>query len=184
MKIEIKTYVNLTPELASLDQKLMDENFEIVDTEDPEIKDMFFLKPDLYIMAFVNDELVGRALLTKKIIFLNEVEIKIAGFGGLVVKKEFRRKGIARELASVRFDIAKGEWLFDIAYLTTDINKLGPLFTTLGFEAYNKLFYYRGKSGKIYWEESAMFAPLNSYEKFRLIMDMPDKELDFGEGNI
>jgi ribosomal protein S18 acetylase RimI-like enzyme len=72
----------------------------------------------------------------------------------------------------------------DVAYLCTDIHNpaMVKLYTGVGFVPLNKSYIYVGRSGKRYTETDGMIAPLQSNEKFDLILN--GKEiLDLDTGN-
>ena len=74
------------------------------------------------------------------------------------------------------------EWGCDIAYLCTNIEKTGPLYSCVGFVALNKPYTYYGQSGKLYEESYGMIAPINSNDLFEEILNSKQK-LHLGTGN-
>lgn len=72
----------------------------------------------------------------------------------------------------------------DVAYLCTDLHNpaMVKLYTKVGFVPLNKPYTYLGRSGKRYTETDGMVAPLQSKEKFDLIVSGKET-LDLDTGN-
>jgi len=173
-KVQLKTYSILTNDLKLIKDKFAQENFDIEEVNDPEwedeLKEWYWKEPDSYIFAYINNEIVGIASFFKRKVKFQENLIKMAGFGGLTVAIKHRGKGIAKKLIEERIELAK-DWGADIAFLNTDINKLGNLFSKFGFVPLRRNYVFIGKSGQKHEDDSGMIAPILSNEKFREVLN-------------
>lgn len=185
-KVKLIIYSTLTPELELLKRKFGSENFTIDEIGDPEweeeIKEWFWKSPDKYVFAYVDEELVGMASLFLREVPFNGEVIKLAGLGGLTVSKSHRGEGIARKLIEERLRISR-EWGADIAFLNTDVDKLGGLFSKFGFIPLGKNYSFVGKSGQTHRDDSGMIAPLLSEDIFKSILKSQE-QFFVGEGNM
>ncbi|MBL8014595.1 MAG: GNAT family N-acetyltransferase [Candidatus Doudnabacteria bacterium] len=185
-KIQIQTFSELSPELEIVRKNFGDRNFDIEEAGDPdwaeEIKEWFWKDPDTYVLAYLGDELVGVATFFKKEVEFQGEKLKIAGLGGLTVAKEHRGEGVGRKLIEERLKIAQ-EWGADIAFLNTDIDKLGGMFAKFGFQPLGRNYSFVGKSGQVHEDDSGMIAPINSRDKFAKVLQ--SVEVFFiGESNV
>lgn len=108
-------------------------------------------------------------LYARSIIFLDK-EILLGGIGGVCTHRNFRKRGIAKKMLEKSAKLLKDKNC-DIALLATDINKLGKLYESIGFVPLNRKFVVTGKSGKKYYDEGGMIAPVASMEKFNLVLN-------------
>lgn len=184
--LKIKTFTELSPELQLVRKSFGDRNFDIDEADDPdwseEVKEWFWKNPDTHVFAYLGEELVGMATFFKKEVNFQGETLKIAGLGGLTVSKEHRGEGIARKLIEERLKIAE-EWGADIAFLNTDIGKLGGMFAKFGFRPLGRNYSFVGKSGQVHEDDSGMIAPVNSRDKFAKVLQ--SAEVFFiGESNV
>ena len=132
-----------------------------------------------YIFAFEGNMLVGQLILLKRHIHFQGKEILLGGIGGVCTHPDFQRQGIATKLLQTAMNELK-KANCDIAYLCTDITKLGKLYGQVGFVPLNHNYKFTGKSGKEYIKSDAMIAPINSAEIFEEVLN--SKELFDLEG--
>ncbi len=167
-------------------ESFLKQSFDIDGIDDPEIKaeieNNFYVQPDTHLFLYLRDKLVGAASITFRNIQLENQNIKIAGFGGLAIAKQHRGKGYAKLIIQKRLDVAKNE-AADIAFLNTDIKKLGELFEKFGFKKIPSSYSFISKSGNRVKENDGMIAPVNSQKIFDKIMNS-DKPLFIGKSNI
>lgn len=186
IKLQTVNTDSLLPELAQQLKLFGDENFDLDEAGDPEwqeeIKEWFWKQPDLQVLAYADGELAGKASIAWKRVNFNGTEILIAGLGGLTVDKQHRHQGIAKMLITERLLIAKEKGA-DIAFLNTDINKLGGLFSPFGFVALPVNYSFTGKSGAVIEDDSGMIVPVNSPEVFAQIMQLK-APFYIGESNV
>lgn len=145
--------------------------------------DKFCSKKDQrgFVLALNNNQIIGAVIILKRKIKFNNVSLTLGGIGGVSVRREYRRHGLATALLKKAMEMLKEEKC-DMAYLCTYIEKLGRLYKPFGFVALKRPHTFLGKSGKRYTEYDAMIAPVNSPEKFKAILT-DDKPFDIGRGN-
>lgn len=134
-----------------------------------------------YVVALENNLLIGVVVVLKRNLVFNQNKIVLGGIGGVSVKVEKRRKGIATELLEKGMKILK-QSKCDLAYLCTDINKLKNLYAKVSFVPLNRAHTFLGRSGKRYTEHDAMIAPVDSSEKFQAVLT-DNKPFYIGVGN-
>lgn len=179
--MEIKVLEKLTEEQGKIFSAFLKEHFTEIDWNDPDMPEWYWNPAQVHLMAYEGDELVGVAHITKRVTTVDNQEIVLACFGGLVVSQEHRGKGIASELIKKRFEIAC-DWKADVAFLNT-AKRNCEFFAKFGFERMNHNYSFKGKSGKVIEDDNGMLAPLNSAEKFKLVMTSLEP-LYIGEGNL
>jgi len=145
---------------------------ESVDTEEY-IKNNFFDKKKSAIIARTGGKIVGLLFIHFRKIDFDKKKIKLAGIGGVVVHKEHRHKGIATKMLQKTLEILKEE-KFDIAMLCTEINKLGPLYTVVGFVPLRKPYLFTDRNGKMQKDKEGMIAPVLSKDVFERILSSPE----------
>ncbi|HSW88200.1 MAG TPA: GNAT family N-acetyltransferase [Candidatus Saccharimonadales bacterium] len=148
-------------------------------------KEMFANKKDRfkYIVAFNGEEVIGIVIVFKREIEFHGKKIILGGLGGVGTKKEYRGRGIASEMLR-KSDIVLKKAVCDVAYLGTDINDplLLKLYAKFGFVLLNRAYSYLGKSGKKYFENDSLIAPINSQEIFNEVL-ADKKPFYIGESN-
>lgn len=183
MKIEI--YENPSQEIKNSAYAFGLTNFydstTDIKAESKEVEEKYFSVPHAILLAYENDDIVGRIYLHKREIKLGKNTILLGGIGGVCTHKDKRHQGMATLMLEKSMDVLR-KWKCDVAYLCTNIDKLGKLYTNVGFVPLNKKYTFRGKSGKLYEENSGMIAEVNSAELFDEIMD-PKTKVYLGEGN-
>lgn len=182
--VQIKTFNSVPLELEK-DSKALDALCFHLEDHTPEqmqeIYDKYGSEENRfkYIFAFEGNVLVGQIILLKRSIHFNGKEILLGGIGGVCTHPDFQRKGIATKMLDVAKEELKKENC-NIAYLCTDITKLGNLYGQVGFVPLNRNYKFIGKSGKEYVKSDAMIAPINSREIFEEVLN--SKELFDLEG--
>ncbi|HUQ84860.1 MAG TPA: GNAT family N-acetyltransferase [Candidatus Limnocylindrales bacterium] len=136
-----------------------------------------------YIAAFTVKEVIGIVIVFKRKIEFKDKKIILGGLGGVGTKKEYRGRGIASSMLKLAQKILR-ESDSDVAYLDTDIKDpvMLKMYGRLGFELLNRSHTYKGKSGKKYFANNGMIAPINSLDIFNEIMN-EDKPFDLGGSN-
>lgn len=181
----IELFTSLYPNLRLQADRLWYNNFragksqqELEDTEDK-----FFSTPFAFLLALEDHSVIGTLLLFKRKIDYKGETILLGGIGNVCTKKERRRMGVATALLKRAMKELNAQKC-DVAYLCTDINDpaMVKLYTGVGFVHLNKPYTYVGRSGKRYAETDGMVAPLQSKEKFDLILNGKEP-LDLDTGN-
>jgi predicted N-acetyltransferase YhbS len=120
-------------------------------------------------------------------IFLREVSFEnqnvlIGGLGGLCVDEKYRNQGIATKLLSEAMEILK-ELNCDISILFTDIDypPYVKLYGRFGFVLLGREYCFMDRVGKTKTNNNAMIAPVNSTDKYNLILDSKEI-LNIGAG--
>lgn len=127
-------------------------------------------EPFGYVVAELAGNLVGTVNILKRDITFAGTSIKLGGIGGVCVHEKHLRKGIATAMLQLAMtELKKTDC--DIAYLCTDLASLSGLYGRVGFKALNRQSVSTGTSGKRYPAEDGMIAPVNSQEKFDLVMN-------------
>ena len=131
--------------------------------------DRFGSLPFAYVICYKDNEMVGVVnLLKRKIIFKGE-KILLGGFGGVCIHIKYRRQGIALRLLKEGMKILKINKC-DIAFLNTDIKKLGTLYGKVGFVPLGRKYKATGLSNKVYEDAGGMIAPICSKEIFNKVL--------------
>jgi len=148
-----------------------------------EHEDKYCSKKDIFscLVAFEDGEIIGATKLVKRKLKNSDGLLTLGGFGGVWTRKDKRRKGIATAILKQGMKVLKSKGC-DIAYLCTDVDNLKDLYSKVGFVALGKNYTFVGKSGKRYFENDGMIAPVNSEKKFKQILK-DKKPLDIGVGN-
>ncbi len=135
--------------------------------------------------SFPSDKqkVVGIVIVFKREIRFKDRLIQLGGIGGVGTKMEYRGKGIATNMLKVAKRLLE-EVVCDVAYLDTDINDpvMLKLYGKIEFIILGRNHTYLGKSGKRYYENDGMIAPIKSQEIFSEIMD-DNKPFNIGQGN-
>ena len=160
-------------------KKFWGSNKDYEDENDPSIN--FFDKPDIAIVAN-NENLIGMLYLYFREIMFDGSMVKLAGVGGVVTHKDHRHQGVATTLLSTAHEVMEKKEC-DIAILCTDIEKLGKLYTTIGFVPLGRSYYFEDKNGKESEETGGMIAPIVSTKLFNKILSSNNK-LYVGKSNF
>lgn len=183
--MQIRIYSKLSPGLYRRVRQFELDHFYGEGEKTPERftkqEEKYFSQPKAWLLVFGNGRIIGRALLHKREIEFAGEKIILGGFGGVCTAKNERRKGIASTMLKEGMRILK-KWNCDIAYLCADVEKVGPLYSHIGFVPLNKLCVYKGKSGKVYEDEYGLIAPVNSRRLFKEVLNSKEK-FNLGLGN-
>lgn len=183
--MQTKTFKKLSDELASKVEQFELENFysgkENVEKRRQENKEKYFSFPKAWLLAFEDNQIIGRIMLHKRTIKFGDKDIILGGVGGVCTRRDKRRQGIATKMLGESMKILR-EWECDVGFLCADIEKNGLLYTQVGFVPLNKPYTYYGRSGKLYEENYGMIAPINSQNLFEELLNS-DQKFHLGEGN-
>lgn len=158
------------------------ENWGEHDESATELRNNYFDTPNIVVIASLNDEIIGIQLVFLRKITYKDVEIKLAGLGGLVVHKDLRHKGIASILLKATLKNLASKNI-DVAMLCTDIEVLGHLYRRVGFIPLGRSYYFFDKNGKEKLESGGMIAVVNNKSVFDLILNTQDS-LVVGSSNF
>ncbi len=180
--VEITVYEILPPEIKEEIKKLRIKEY-VRSPKQIEEHEEKYTGADNYktIIGSENGKVAGRVKLYKRTIPFQNEAVVMGGIGGVWTKKANRRTGIATTLLKKAMEILTEDGC-DVAFLNTYIKKLGALYGSVGFQALGHYYTFTGKSGKSYFEEDGMIAPVRSVDAFYKITK-DKKPLDIGNGN-
>jgi len=184
---KIRLYNKIPEELEEIVNNLKKQAYQknmgaLTETQKNEREDKFCSQKDRfkYLLMFQNREIIGGLTLLKRKIVYNDEKIILGGVGGVWTRVDKRKMGVASLL------LRKGiEFLLqnkcDIAFLCTNIKKLGKLYERFGFTPLNREYTFIGRSGKRYYEADGMIANVSSDKIFKKVLKgkIP---LDIGRG--
>ena len=138
--------------------------------------DQYGSLPFAFVVAQKNNKIIGVINLLKREVDFQGAKIKLGGIGGVCVHQDYRRQKIASKMLDKGMAYLKNQGL-DVVILCTDTSKLGKLYSSVGFRLLKKEYVATGASGHKYLGKGGMVAPLNSEEKFSLLLSS-SKQLD------
>lgn len=185
---KIKAFDVSPPELSKLVEQFKKEAYQAdkppyTEKQKKEHDEKFCSQKDRfkYLLAFQNDEIIGGLTLLKRDIVFRTRKILLGGIGGVWVRLDKQKMGIATTLLKKAMQILNKNNC-DIAYLCTDIKKLDKLFQKVGFQILNKQYTFLEKSGRRNYERNGMIAPITSKAIFTAVI-REKKPFDIGKGN-
>lgn len=151
------------------------------DVPDEESKEDFFAEPYSYLFAMIGNQMISRVALFKREVVFAGQKIALGGIGGVCVGVDYRHHGVASSMVKRGLVILRAEGC-DVACLNVDLEKkIYSLYTKLGFVMMERDISFENVHGVIKHEPGTMFAPLNSPEKFALIMNSSET-FHYGRG--
>ncbi|MBM4168948.1 MAG: GNAT family N-acetyltransferase [Ignavibacteria bacterium] len=124
-----------------------------------------------YVAGYLEDEIVGVVNLHKRRIRYGKRNLMLGGLGGVCTHRKHRRKGIAVRLLIESMKVLRKN-ACDVAFLCTDLTKLRSLYAQVGFVPLNRTYKATGLSGRAYYSDGGMIAPVCSKSLFnRLVGD-------------
>ncbi len=190
MIIEIRVFDSLPEQINEVSSRLCREAFEFESEEEPsnpegeqEVFEKYCSEADLFrqLLAFEDSEIIGGLELYKRSIAFDGRTILLGGFGGVWTRSDKRRKGVSTALLKRGMDILR-DHACDIAYLCTDVTKLGGLYGAVGFQPLVANHTYLGRFGKRHVDSDGMIAPVCSEEVLSRILNSKEP-FDIGRGN-
>ena len=180
-----KFYKKLPEKLQKELRQFELENFYREEERTPEYlakeKDKYFSVPEAWLLVFEGAQIIGSIKLHKRNVKFNKKNIILGGLGGVCIRKDKRRLGIASMMIEEGMKTLR-EWGCDIAYLCANLEESGSLYPQAGFVSMKKPYTYYGQSGKLYEETNGMIAPVESLDLFKEILSSEQK-LHLGKGN-
>ena len=180
--MEIRFEDQLSPETEARYFELKEAEFEEPWTD--EMQDMFGNERDSRLgtlLVYEEEHLIGGARIYRREIEYDGGEAVLGGIGGVWVRRDKQRLGIATQVLESCMD-----WLnqagCEVGFLCTDIEKLESLYGRLGFVPLGRTYTFMGVLGKRCEREDGMIAPIMSDEVFKKILK-GDEMLDLGVGN-
>lgn len=170
----IKVIINPNKKQISYFEKFSSKNWgKHVQDESDSILDFF----DLHRIVFeyyVKDNLVsGLVVFMKSIVFKSRI-ITFAGIGGVVTHLDYRHKGYSTKVLNYTIKYLKRRKV-GIAMLCTDIDKLGPFYTKVGFVPLNKNYFFENKNGDLRSERQGMICNICSNGDFDFLLKTKEK---------
>lgn len=124
-----------------------------------------------WILAYENNEIIGRTALFKRTIEIVDKKISLGGIGKVRVRLDKRKHGIGSQMMDEAMKQLKKENC-DVAFLCTNLDSfLKHFYEKYGFVAIPHAYTYTGKSGKIYSGTDGMLAPITSKDIYTTIMN-------------
>jgi len=182
MNLKIEVTIKLSGGKLETLNKFSDENWDEHEVSLEEERANFFDNDKFAVIAKIDGNMVGYLFVHERNLIFNRIPIKLAGIGGVVVHRKFRHKGIATAILTTTIKLLKKE-KFDIALLSTDINKLGELYKRVGFVPLGKPYSFIDIKGLRKEENGGMIANINSKEIFDEILTSNNK-LNVGISNF
>jgi GNAT superfamily N-acetyltransferase len=182
----VEIFDRLPPERQAPFDRLQAEAFSWIDageTPQAEMMDRFCSDADMigYALALEDGEPVGGALLFRRAIPFQGRTLTLGGLGGVATRSDRLRRGIASAVVAAAMDELRRRGC-DIAYLCTDIARLGGLYGRAGFVPLGRPHTYLGRSGRRYTDNDGMIAPINSPALFAAVL-ADRAPFDIGVGN-
>ena len=140
-------------------------------------------KKDRFAMVLALDgkKVIGKIGVLKRTIYFKNKKIILGGIGGVCTREDERGQGVATAmLKKAMVELKKAGC--DVAYLNANPEKGPKLYGPYGFVFLKRLYTLLGKSGKRYFEDCGMVAPVNSITVFNEIM-ADEEPFDIGVGN-
>ena len=183
--IRISSHTDLTPEERAAYNAVERDAFrDYATTEEArrEMYDRFHADDGIgYILAHADAELIGAIKLSRRAIPFAGRTIQLGGLGGVATREDWRGRGVASATTAAAIDFLRQHGC-EIAYLCTNIEKLGPLYGRVGFVPLGRPHTYLGASGKRYTDDDGMIAPVNSPVTFEAVLTAQGP-FDIGRGN-
>jgi len=123
-----------------------------------------------YVVGYLDHEIVGVINLHKRRIEYRKRNLLLGGLGGVCTHLKHRQKGIASHLLIESMSALKRNNC-DVAFLCTDLKKLGSLYAQVGFVPLNRAYKATGISGRTYYSEGGMIAPVCSNKIFNRLIE-------------
>ena len=133
----------------------------------------FFAKPDYLAQLFIDGDLTSSLVIFMRELTFQEIKYSFAGIGGVVTHAKLRRRGYATRL--LQESMLRLLPLCDFALLCTDIEKLSPLYSRVGFVPLGRPYFFLDKNGLKKPEIGSMIAPLSSASAVDLILHRQDE---------
>jgi predicted acetyltransferase len=147
-----------------------------------ERKEIYFATPKYVVLAYTGIQLIGKLDIYIRKAYVGSSSFSVGGIGGVVTHKEFRRKKIATKILKESIKLLKLDKI-DVAMLTTDIPKLGGLYSKVGFVPLGKPYYFYAKNGDEKAVDSGMIAPVSSIQVFQQVLSATEK-IHIGHSNF
>lgn len=169
----IKIIKNPTKEQISTFEKFANKNWgEHSHDGDPTLD--FFDTHRIIYENYHDKELVSGLVVFFKTLVFSERIVLIAGIGGVVTRIDVRNKGYASE--TLRFAVQDLKNMnLDVAFLCTDINKLGNFYSKVDFAPLNKPYYFIDKVGNKKSETGGMIANLGNDNAYNFILNTKEE---------
>lgn len=136
-----------------------------------EIAENFIAEPFAYLFAMIGKQMISRVALFKREALFEGQKILLGGIGGVCVTTIHRHHGVASSMLKRALATLKSE-ACDMACLNVDLEKMVyRVYEKLGFTMMNREISFENVRGEIVREAGTMFIPINSPDKYDLIMN-------------
>ncbi|MCA9383000.1 GNAT family N-acetyltransferase [Candidatus Dojkabacteria bacterium] len=172
--MEIKIYPENSDELKSLLVSFKIDNDDCLSDLDPiDIEDRYYDKCFAIVAAIIDEQMVGRIKLYQRELKYNDQSLIMGGIGGVRVKPEFRRKGIAGEMMHRAMQELEAVGC-DFVFLSAAQEIMGDFYKRFGFSPLQEKYKLKGKSGKLYLEDGGMIASISNESVVEDILNSKD----------
>ena len=172
MKIII--YPENSNELKSLLVDFKIDNDDCLSDLDPiDIEYRYYDKCFAIVAAIIDEQMVGRIKLYQRELKHNTHSYVMGGIGGVRVKPENRRKGIAGEMMHRAMQELEAIGC-DFVFLSAAQEIMGDFYKRFGFSPLQEKYKLKGKSGKLYLEDGGMIASISNESVVEDILNSKD----------
>lgn len=151
------------------------------DVSQQDIEEDFIVESFANILAYKNNNLIGKISLIKRKIKFDGKDVYLGGIGGVCVTASERRQGIALKMIQKGLEVLKHEGC-DVVCLNTDTNKSEyKLYEASGFKRMDRKISFENVHGKIKYDYGTYFYPLCSKDLYDFIMNS-NETFHYGRG--
>lgn len=185
LKFEIKAYRSVPSAFQKEIKKLSKMCFDKKRTPEEQLEhdDQICSDKDCFamVLALENKEVIGKIRVLKRSIDFKNKKIILGGIGGVCTREDKRGQGVAAAMLKVAMKELK-KACCEVAYLNANPEKGPKFYGPFGFVFLKKQYTLLGRSGKRYFEDCGMVAPVNSKAVFAEII-ADENPFDIGVGN-
>lgn len=144
------------------------------DVTDKEALEDFYDPPVARILAYVEERIVGVAVIHLKKLTFSDKEIVFGGPAGFCVVSTMRQKGVGSALCEQAMKYLKDNDC-DVAFLSVDkTSNARFLYRKYGFVDLPVYYSWTKSNGEIGKDNDGMLAPVNNQQLFEEIMDLKE----------
>lgn len=150
-------------------------------SDNPNYRNSVYTNPDLVtcILMFEDDELIGHAGVTKRLVKHRDKTYLVAGIGDVAIKPELQGKGLGKLLMEKANEVIKSEG-YDLGLLFCH-PKLGSFYTKCGWKRKEKGKVFALRHGQLEDQRLSYILPLK-FDRDDLYL-WNNEDIDIGEGS-
>lgn len=177
---EFQVFKSPGEDLVRENQAFADANWDEHEDNELELLTNFFAKPDSVCQLFSDGHLVSSLVVSNRSLIYQGQSINFLGIGGVVTHKSFRLQGFASGL--LKHTLSHFSQL-DLALLSTDLDKHGHFYSSVGFRALQRPYYFLNREHIKTEDNGGMVAPLSRPDLVNLLLTTHD-EINVGLSNF